>query len=91
MKDNNQADIKDRLKSFITENFLPFSGLESFEETDSLLENGIIDSTGVLELLEYIEENFSLQVEDSEVIPENLDSINSLMDFIARKTEDARH
>jgi acyl carrier protein len=91
MKDNSQDIIKDSLRSFITENFLPFSGLETFKDADSLLEKGIIDSTGVLELLEYIEENFSLRVEDSEVIPENLDSINNLLNYIARKKSDARH
>lgn len=91
MKDNNQGFVKKSLRDFVTENFLPFSGLETFEDADSLLENGIIDSTGVLELLEYIEEHFCLQVEDSEVIPENLDSIDNLMDFITEKKRDDRH
>ena len=91
MKDNSQDIIKDRLRNSVTENFLPFSGLETFKDMDSLLENGIIDSTGVLELLEYIEETFSIQVEDSEVIPENLDSIINLMNYIERKKRDAPH
>jgi acyl carrier protein len=89
MEKNAQLEIKDKLKTFITENFLPFSGLDSFEDADSLLENGIIDSTGVLELLEFLEEHFSLEVEDSEVVPENLDSVDNLIAFITRKSEDA--
>ena len=91
MKDSSQDIIKDSLRNFVTENFLPFSGLETFEDVDSLLENDIIDSTGVLELLEYIEENFSLKVEDSEVIPENLDSIINLMNYIERKKRNASY
>ena len=86
---NANVDVKDTLRKFITENFLPLSGMESFEDSDSLLEQGIIDSTGVLELLEFIEGNFAIQVEDNEVIPENLDSLNNLIAFISRKKKDA--
>ena len=89
MTRNGQDEMKDELRDYITENFLPFSGLETFEDGDSLLENGIIDSTGVLELLEFLEETYSIQVEDHEVIPENLDSIDDLAAFITRKKRDA--
>jgi acyl carrier protein len=89
MTRNGQGDMRHDLRRFITENFLPFSGLEAFEDGDSLLENGIIDSTGVLELLEFIEETYSIQVEDHEVIPENLDSVDDLAAFITRKKKDA--
>jgi acyl carrier protein len=81
--------IKNTLRNFISETFLPSAGLESFVDGDSFMETGIVDSTGVLELLEFIEETFTLRVEDEEVIPSNLDSLNNLCAFIQRKKADA--
>ena len=81
-----QNNIKKILREFITENFLLSAGLDTFEEDDSFMEKGIIDSTGVLELLEFIEERFNIRVEDEEVIPDNLDSLNKLTSFIKRKS-----
>lgn len=54
-------------------------------DDDSLLATGIIDSTGVLELIEFLEEEFGISVEDSETIPENLDSIAGLSRYISAK------
>jgi acyl carrier protein len=82
-------DIKKTLKEFIVESFLPFAGVDSFEDDDSFMEKGIIDSTGVLELLEFIEGQFKITVEDEEVIPDNLDSLNKMTSFIERKISDA--
>jgi len=79
------TDVKTILKEYITESFLPSSGLETFEDNDSFMEKGIIDSTGVLELLEFIEERFDIQVEDEEVVPDNLDSLIKLDSYINRK------
>ena len=78
-------DTKTKLRNFITETFLPSSGLDAFADEDSFMETGIIDSTGVLELLEFIEESFQIQVEDEEVVPDNLDSLIKLSSFIERK------
>ena len=52
---------------------------------DSFLDKGIIDSTGILELVMYLEEEFGLAVADEELLPDNLDSINNLVQFVARK------
>ncbi len=82
-------EIEKALRKFITERFLPFTVLDSFLETDSFLEKGIIDSTGILELLEFIEEKFKIRVEDEEVVPNNLDSLINLIDFIGRKLDHA--
>lgn len=79
-------DMEEVLRNFIVENFLPSAGLGAFENDDSFMEKGIIDSTGILELLEFIEERFSIRVEDKEVIPDNLDSLNKLKSFIKMKT-----
>lgn len=80
-----QAAIKASLRTYITASLLPAAGVESFEDGDSFLETGIIDSTGVLELLEFIESSFSIRVEDEEVIPANLDSLENLSSFVQRK------
>lgn len=53
--------------------------------TDSLIESGVVDSTGVLELIEFLEEEFGITVEDSETVPENLDTIDRVVAFVLRK------
>jgi len=80
------SEMEEVLRNFVIENFLPSAGLDAFKNDDSFMEKGIIDSTGILELLEFIEETFSIRVEDKEVIPDNLDSLNKLKSFIKRKT-----
>ena len=77
------------MRRYITESFLPQAGLETFDDTDSFMEKGIIDSTGVLELLEFIEGEFDIKVEDEEVVPNNLDSLQKLTQFIQRKSAHA--
>lgn len=85
-EDGNQMEIESILRNYIVENFLPSAGIDSFGDSDSFLEKGIIDSTGILELLEFIEEKFNFRVEDDEIIPSNLDSLKNLVAFIQRKT-----
>ena len=58
-------------------------------DDDSLLENGLIDSTGVLELVTKIEETYGFSVEDNELVPENLDSVSALTRFVERKLNPA--
>jgi len=79
-------DLKSKIRQFIVETFLFGSEEEPFGDDDSFLEKGIIDSTGVLELIEYIEENFRIKVEDDELVPENLDSLNNVTAYIIGKT-----
>lgn len=76
--------MKEALRKFVVENYL-FGREGAFSDDDSLLEKGIIDSTGVLELVAFIEENYNVHVEDNELLPENLDSINKLARFLDRK------
>jgi len=54
-------------------------------DSDSLLDKGIIDSTGVLELVGFLEEHYEFTIEDDELVPENLDSVNNLIKFIEKK------
>ncbi len=77
--------IKHTMRDFITENFLEIAGIESFEDADSFLDQGIVDSTGILLMMEFIEKEFNIRIEDEEVIPENLDSLLNLSAFIGGK------
>ena len=79
------SNLKNKIRTFIIENYL-FGDDDGLEEDTSFLDKGIIDSTGILELIDYISEEFSITVEDEELIPENLDSINNVTAFIARKS-----
>lgn len=76
---------KDKIKEFVITNFL-FGDLEqSFTDDDSFLSKGIIDSTGILELINFIEEEYGIVIEDEETIPDNLDSLNNISLFIEKK------
>lgn len=79
------ANIQDELVSFIQENFIAGRSDIELIPDDSLIESGIIDSTGILELVLFIEEKYSIEVDDEELIPENLDSINNLISYLKKK------
>ena len=74
------------LRNFIKENFL-FGAEDEFSDHDSLVERGIIDSTGVMELVTHLESTYQLTIADDELVPENLDSVDNLTRFIAAKRE----
>jgi acyl carrier protein len=73
-----------QIRNFLASNFY-IADVKSLSATASLLDQGIVDSTGVLEVIGFIEETFGIIVEDSELVPENLDSIHGIAQFIARK------
>ena len=76
---------ENQIKKFISENFLFGDRNNNLKNDDSLLEKGIIDSTGVLEMVSFIEDTFNIEIKDEEIIPENLDSINNIVAFINGK------
>jgi len=77
-------ELSDSIRQFIIENFL-FEEDENLKEDTSFLEGGIIDSTGILELVTFLEETFDITVEDEELIPENLDSIGNVVNYLQKK------
>jgi acyl carrier protein len=81
-----ESDTKDKMREFVLSYFIKGSGLV-LEDDTSFLEKGIIDSTGVMELVAFIELTFGVRVEDEEIIPDNLDSLNKLVYFIQSKSE----
>ena len=80
-----QESLRKELRTFIVETFLFGDVSEAFEDHDSFMQKGIIDSTGVLELTSFLEEKYGVRVKDEELIPANLDSIDNLIGFIGRK------
>jgi acyl carrier protein len=81
--------IRQQLCEFIGGNFL-FGRECLLADEDSLAEQGIVDSTGVLQLVSFLEETYSITVEDEELTPENLDSIGSITAYLYRKQSAAK-
>lgn len=78
------SETRERIKAFIVESFL-FGEDKNLKDSTSFLDEGIIDSTGILELVSYLEEEFSIAVDDEDLIPENLDSIDNVVAYLQRK------
>lgn len=75
------------LRQYVIDNFLFGQGGSELKNDDSFMERGIVDSTGVLELVAFLEEQFQVKVEDEDLIPVNLDSINNLLLYLKKKQQ----
>lgn len=73
-----------KIRTFVVENYL-FGEEGKLGNDDSFMESGIIDSTGILELVRFLEATFSIKVVDEELIPDNLDSITKIVAFLQKK------
>ncbi len=74
-----------QIREYVVENFLLGEDESEFSDDTSFLESGLIDSTGILELISFLEEEFEVEIADEEMIPDNLDSVESVARFIALK------
>ncbi|MGD1997040.1 MAG: acyl carrier protein [Anaerolineae bacterium] len=74
------------IRVYILENFLFTDDDGRLRDDASFLEEGIVDSTGVLELVMFVEENFGISVEDEEIVPENFDSVTQLARYVRSKS-----
>jgi acyl carrier protein len=72
---------RDKVRGFISETFF----VEDFADEDSFLKNRIVDSTGMMELVTFLEDEFHFKVADGELVPENLDSVQNVCAFVERK------
>jgi acyl carrier protein len=79
------AQIEGEIRQFVIDNFLFGQKDVQLEDDDSFMERGIVDSTGVLELVAFLEKKYQIKVEGKDLIPDNLDSITNLRRFIANK------
>lgn len=78
-------EIEEKIRKFLIENFVLSEQLDELGFEESFLENGVVDSTGILELVFFVEDQFGIQIDTSEVQPENFDSVNCLASYIRRK------
>jgi len=78
--------VRQEIRNFIVETFLFGADASMLEDSDSFMQNGVVDSTGILEVTGFIEEKYSIQIENEEMTPANLDSVDNLVNFIARKS-----
>ena len=76
--------FKAAVRAFVAENFL-FRADAELDDNQSLLDSGVIDSTGVLEVIAFLEQTFGISIADEEIVPENLDSINNMTRYLASK------
>ena len=79
------TEIKSTVRAYIADNFLMGADAADFADSDSFIERHIIDSTGFLELVTFLEETWGFVVEDVEMVPEHLDSLDGLAAFVSRK------
>jgi acyl carrier protein len=79
------TDIAKDIRNFLEENYLLSEDSQEVGDETSLLDEGIIDSTGVLELITFLEDQFGITVEDDEILPENLDSVKKITVYVERK------
>ena len=79
--------LNDELRQFVTDNFMFGKPGEGVADDDSFLERGIIDSTGVMELVAFLEERYGIKLQDRDLIPDNLDSIKGLARFVESRLQ----
>jgi acyl carrier protein len=77
--------VKDTVMNFIRENFIMGRSDVVLDEKVSLIDSGVMDSTGVLELVEFLEAQYSIKIEDEELVPENLETIENIINFLKTK------
>ena len=79
------AEIKTTIRKYLADNVLLSGGIDDIKDDSSFLERNLLDSTGVLELVAFIEDHFQVKVGDDEIVPDNLDSVSLVAGYIARK------
>ena len=82
--------IKKRIREFVLSNYLFTDDPSALRDDESFMKRGIIDSTGVLEVIQFLNDEFDITVTDDEMSPENLDSVVNLVAFILSKTAKAK-
>ena len=80
------SEVETKVRRFIEDNFLFRDDRTALSDSESLLDAGLIDSTGILELVAFLEAEFAIQMADAEIVPANLDSIKAIVAYVERKT-----
>lgn len=80
------VDIKEKIRGYVLENYLFTNDQDALGDDDSFLEKGIIDSTGILEIIYFLEDEFGVIMSDDEMTPENLDTVSRIVAFVESKS-----
>ena len=83
------SNIEEKIRSFIAENILFSDNGYRHSDDTSFLEEGIVDSMGIMELVMFVEESFGITVEDEELVPDNFDSVSKLAAYVRRESHSA--
>ncbi len=86
---NSEHQLRSEIRRFVQDELLMGDGSAMLEDEESFIDSGTIDSTGVLEVVMFLEETFGLKIQDRELVPENLDSVDRLVQFVMRKQDAA--
>lgn len=78
-------DVRAEIRRFIADNFIMGASEVALGDADSFLDHHVLDSTGFLELIGHLEERYAISIADEEMVPENLDSVDSIVKFLANK------
>jgi acyl carrier protein len=87
--DKTMEEVNTSIREFVLENYLFGYDEDDLDNDSSFLELGVLDSTGIMELVAFLEKEFDIEVSDSEIIPENLDSINCISNYVCSKLDSA--
>jgi acyl carrier protein len=79
------VEVNSKVREFIKDNFMYRDDRDDLADTESLLDAGLIDSTGILELVAFIETEFSIQMADADIVPDNLDSVETIVRYVEGK------
>jgi acyl carrier protein len=82
-----QSVLKDQIRNFILENLASVKGITSFQDDESLMDNGVIDSLGIFRLVSFLEEELGVRVSDEEINPENLKSVDTIEQLVIAKSK----
>ena len=82
-----QSVLKDQIRTFILENLASAKGITSFEDDESLMDNGVIDSLGIFRVVSFLEEDLGVRIGDEEINPENLKSVDTIEQLVIAKSK----
>jgi acyl carrier protein len=86
-RETTQSVLKDQIRTFILENLASVKGITSFQDDESLMDNGVIDSLGIFRLVSFLEEDFGVRISDEEINPENLKSVDTIEQLVITKSK----
>jgi acyl carrier protein len=80
--------VEQEIRTFVIENFVYAEGADRFSDDDSFLQNGLVDSMGIMTLVDFVSKTYAIRVEDEELVPDNWDSVNRIAAFVRSRLKE---